>query len=209
MHRRSNDRRWGIALLLAAPLLGLVIGQGVTSHADWLISDQLVLRGEAALGWWAELLKGVSLAGDFVSRLIISLAIAAWLYRGERVVAAVIFLILPIIAGGYSSLLKLLFDRPRPQLIAHLDHVSSASYPSGHMTGAVLLYTALVMVTPRRARGLVLAGAIAMMALTALSRISLGVHWATDIVGGTCVGLGFAFLARPYLILADVTPPKV
>lgn len=203
MQGRSNDRRWGIALLLAVPLLGLVIAQDVTSHVDWLISDQWVLRGDAAFGWWSELLKAVSLIGDFVPRLIISFAVALWLYRGERVVAAISFLLLPFLAGAYSSLFKLLFDRPRPQLIAHLDHVSSASYPSGHMTGAVLLYAMLVMVTPKRWRRLVLVCALMMMALTGLSRISLGVHWATDIVGGACVGLGFALLARPYLVAAE------
>src|SRR3546814_13180535 len=87
-------------------------------------------------------------------------------------------------------------------LIDHLDHVSSASYPSGHATSAAVVYLLLAWLAPPRWRFFAWALAAAMIVLNGFSRIMLGVHWASDIAGGTMLGAAFALLgawwvARP------------
>lgn len=196
----SHRSAWiGVALLLFVPLLGWMVAQGWTDQWDWNISEQLSLRGDDRTGLWAQWLQGVTWIGHFGPRSTIAILLALLIYHWRGLLAAAVFCITPFLASGYSSLFKALFDRPRPNLIAHLDSVSSASYPSGHATGAVLLYLIFAMAVPRAWRWPAALLAAIMIIMMAISRLSLGVHWATDIIGGICVGLGFALLARPYL----------
>ena len=101
-----------------------------------------------------------------------------------------------------STLLKLAFGRARPDIIDHLDHVSNASYPSGHATSAAVVYLLLPGLAPPRWRAAAWALAGAMIVINGFSRIMLGVHWGSDIIGGTMLGTAFAlfgivFAQRP------------
>jgi membrane-associated phospholipid phosphatase len=99
-----------------------------------------------------------------------------------------------LVANLASSLLKRGFSHPRPDLIEHLDQQSSFAYPSGHATSAAVVYLLLAWLAPPRWRPWAWALAGAMILLNALSRIMLGVHWASDIVGGTLLGTAFALI---------------
>ena len=100
----------------------------------------------------------------------------------------------PYTSQGVRGLLKAGFDRARPDMIAHLDVVSNASYPSGHAANTAVLYLLLAWLAPPRRRTPFWALAAAMIVLNGLSRIMLGVHWPTDVVGGTLLGAAFALL---------------
>jgi undecaprenyl-diphosphatase len=95
-------------------------------------------------------------------------------------------------ATGVSSLLKALLHRPRPpEMLALIDVPGSYSLPSGHalvMGVFVGLLVLLVWHQPSTGRRVAAgsSGAIA-VALIGLSRIYLGVHWASDVIGGWCV----------------------
>ncbi|MBO1081570.1 phosphatase PAP2 family protein [Roseomonas haemaphysalidis] len=102
-------------------------------------------------------------------------------------------------AGGMAlnSLLKFGFARPRPDLVAHLVEVHTASFPSGHaMLSAVCYLTLgalLAGVAPaRRYKTYILATAIGLTLLVGASRIYLGVHWPTDVLAGWCLGAAWA-----------------
>src|SRR3546814_3764301 len=77
---------------------------------------------------------------------------------------------------------------PRPAIVPHLDHVSSWSYPSGHAASVAAVAIALTLLFPPRWRRGAAAGAALAILLTDLSRVTLGVHWASDVVGGTLLG---------------------
>lgn len=188
-----------IALLLFVPLLGWLISKGVGGQMDWLVSQLLVLHGDAADGAWADLLKAVTWLGHFGPRTAMVLLLAYWVFRLRGAVGAGMLVACSVLASGYSSLFKVIFDRERPDIIPHLDAVTSASYPSGHATGAMFLYLALVMVLPPRYRAVAGAFAAVMVGLMSISRLALGVHWLTDIIGGLAIGLAFALLARPFI----------
>jgi undecaprenyl-diphosphatase len=98
-----------------------------------------------------------------------------------------------------STLLKLGFERPRPDLVPHAVVVYTASFPSGHaMLSAVTWLTlgALLMrVEPRRrVKAYVLALAVLTTLLVGASRIYLGVHWPTDVLAGWCIGAAWALM---------------
>ena len=103
-------------------------------------------------------------------------------------------------------LLKLAVDRPRPEepFVVPLWASSSASFPSGHSALAMLLwglvfYLAPHLVDGRRRVFALRAVSIAIVALTGMSRVYLGVHWPSDVIGGYLVGgavLGAIVLAH-------------
>jgi undecaprenyl-diphosphatase len=96
-----------------------------------------------------------------------------------------------------SSILKSGFDRPRPDLVAHGQAVYSASFPSGHsMLSAVVFLTLGAMLSgtqpDRHMKAYILAVAVFIAFAVGVSRVYLGVHWPTDVLGGWAAGAGWA-----------------
>ena len=109
-------------------------------------------------------------------------------------------LVLLAASGGGVALsqgLKLVFGRDRPEEPFRLVEAINASFPSGHaMLSATVYLTlgALVarFVQKRRVKVFALAGAVVVAVLVGLSRIYLGVHWASDVLAGWCLGGAWA-----------------
>jgi undecaprenyl-diphosphatase len=97
--------------------------------------------------------------------------------------------------------LKSAVNRPRPD--APMTRTSMASYPSGHALAAATTGPGLVLalLPPGPARRRLLAVAVPLAGVTALSRTSLNAHWLSDVVGGFALGTGYA-LAAPRLVAA-------
>jgi len=181
-------------LVLAVILLGLMISAGWLVGADLHISKALSLRvGQSSLQL-VSFMQAASWIGGGTPRWIICIALAAlvWHWCGRR--CGIALAGAALLSNLASNALKIAFDRARPDLIEHLDHVSSASYPSGHATSAAAVYLLLAWFAPARWRPLGWALAAAMILLNGFSRIMLGVHWASDVVGGTMLGAAFALL---------------
>jgi undecaprenyl-diphosphatase len=150
--------------------------------------------GPAAL---EHVMRDVTSLGSFTLVAFVSLAAIGYLLiDGKR--AAALF-VLVAIAGGVviSESLKHVFARPRPELVAHLVDVQTASFPSGHaMLSAVTFLTlgALLarVLSRRRLKAYVLSVAIGLTLLIGASRVYLGVHWPTDVLAGWCAGAAWA-----------------
>jgi undecaprenyl-diphosphatase len=104
------------------------------------------------------------------------------------------------VLGGtaISSLLKMGFDRPRPD-IPHAARVFTASFPSGHATLSAVTFltlgSLLTRVTAdRRVKIYFMALAVFLTVLVGVSRVYLGVHFPSDVLAGWCVGAAWAVL---------------
>lgn len=186
-------------------VLSDVVGGGGTVDVDRRLL--LALRTPGALDdplgprWFEEAARDVTALGGFTLLTFWTLvAVAALLFHRLRRQALVL--------GGAvaaalisSEVLKLVFDRARPDLVPHGSFVYSHSFPSGHSTlaAAAFLTTAAVLASLERRRGIqafVLAAAVVLTVAVGASRVYLGVHWPTDVLAGWSLGAGWAFLAR-------------
>ena len=103
-------------------------------------------------------------------------------------------------ASALDTIFKLSLNRPRPELVPHLAHVSNASFPSGHaMISAAIYLTLGAMLAeaqPRAStRAYLMSFAGILVFLIGVSRIYLGVHWPSDVMAGWCLGSVWALIA--------------
>jgi undecaprenyl-diphosphatase len=100
--------------------------------------------------------------------------------------------------------LKVAIGRERPEIVEHAALTFTASFPSGHafLSAVVLLSIAgFVGVASRRAdiaRVCLWAAWILIVAI-GVSRVYLGVHWPSDVLGGWCLGVAWSSLAMAWL----------
>jgi membrane-associated phospholipid phosphatase len=161
-------------------LLGLVeimraLDQAASAFGEsvrWSPATFVLLLASA---WWVKwpLFAAIAAAGDCRRRRLPRATIAAL-----GAVAA---------AGALVTIFKELFDRARPP-VAGIDAVGvipdSASFPSGHSATAFAAAVAVGLFYPKLRRPL-----LALAALVALSRVYLGVHYASDVLAGSLLGV--------------------
>jgi undecaprenyl-diphosphatase len=188
-------------LLTALVLFSLVIALGLAVNAghfrafDIAVSNALNMQRGTAPEWLIILMQGISWIGGGIQRYVIVtiLTIALWRWWGWG--AALAMGLTTLVSAFTSEILKAFFARMRPDFVPHLDSVTSAAYPSGHANNAAVVYILFIMLVPQaRHPGWQLA-ALAMIIVTGLSRIMLGVHWPTDVIGGWMLGTSFALIA--------------
>lgn len=161
---------------------GAVLERIIEARTDMLT---VAMRAITALGHWmiVWLITGV-----------VALELAA---RGRTI--RVVALLLSVSGASLVALgLKQLLVRPRPELLAIVTE-STFSFPSGHTALSLALYGILIYFLLRCAcdRWLKYAGVLAGVAIIALvgfSRVYLGVHWPSDVVGGYVLTGGWVLI---------------
>jgi membrane-associated phospholipid phosphatase len=188
--RRVTPRAALVVVLVLAFAVVLIIVE-----LRWGPVHRLDLRTDASLHrtavddpdqtrWW----RWVStVLGPTVLRVVaLAAAVALWL-RGQRRTA--LFVAVTIVgAATLESVTKLLVDRARPVFPDPVAHASGASFPSGHAMTALTAFGLLVVLVPRRWRAAALTVAVPAVAAVGFSRMALGVHYLSDIVGAWLLG---------------------
>lgn len=155
-----------------------------------------------------ESMRDVTALGGFTFLTLLTVvATLALLFHGKWK-RALVFAGAVIAANISSEVLKQVYDRPRPILVPHGSYVYSASFPSGHSTLAaatfLTLATVIASLEPRRStKILTYVVAIILTIMVGFSRVYLGVHWPSDVLGGWCLGAAWALAA--WIVLNQVT----
>jgi len=150
--------------------------------------------------WWLEYsFADITALGGYTVLTLLVAGVAMYLVSvGKR--ATAVLVLGAVVSGTLASiLLKLGFDRPRPDLVAQLAHAQSSSFPSGHAMLSAVTYLTLGVLLARaharkRTKIFVMSFAIGLTLLIGMSRVYLGVHWPTDVLAGWALGAAWAAL---------------
>ncbi len=195
--------RWAPGIAAAALLVMALLAGAVLAGAEPLLRldravSSALYAGDDRSATREVLLQVTTAPGSTVFRALVFLPVLAWLATRRRWwtagwVAAAVLLVAPV-----TGLLKEAIGRLRPQFAGGGAAYESLAFPSGHASGVAALVTAgLLLAWPAlapRARRWWLAAGLALAVLVGLTRIWLGVHWLSDVVGGAALGLGWTLL---------------
>lgn len=195
------------ALLLAAGgvWLFLEIADEVLEGATASVDEQLLLMLRAPadssdpLGppWVEDLARDITGLGGAAVLALLTAASAGFLAL-QRKRHLALYVLAAVASGSLvSTLLKMGFDRPRPDLVPHGQIVYTSSFPSGHsMLSAIAFLTLGALLassqTNLRLRAYLIGVAMSLTVLVGVSRVYLGVHWPTDVLAGWTAGAAWA-----------------
>jgi undecaprenyl-diphosphatase len=137
--------------------------------------------------------------GEPTALIAAGAAVLLWLWYAGRGRLGVALFAVAMLGRGLSELQKYWIARPRPTLEAHLVVVKTSSFPSGHAASSMIFYTtmALALTVGTRWHRVAVACAIALSLLIGASRVMLGVHWPSDVIGGWSFGMLWVLLTLP------------
>src|ERR1700687_710775 len=109
-------------------------------------------------------------------------------------------------AGILTLVTKKIIERIRPEEAQQLIVVSGFSYPSGHSVSTSALYLMIAIIAGRYvqdsgARAAIVMAVSAVLVMIGVSRVYLGVHYATDVVSGISLGAAWALLLAGFFTL--------
>ena len=209
VRRRLNpSERYGLRLTLFAMALVLV-----AVPFGWLVSQVLsegwLVRVDTAAAndlhediresrWLVGPLQVVSFLGKPIFFYLLVTAVCMFLlWRSRR--RLVVFLVTTSLGGGLvGTAVKAAVDRPRPSLTDPVATASGQSFPSGHAMTSTVIYGALLLVflpaVARRWRPGLLVATVTLVGAIGFSRLALGVHYISDVLGGHILGAAWLTL---------------
>lgn len=203
---RTLLRPLAVVLLLCAAAFVFLrladeVREGETQRVDEWVLRSLRTPGNLAVpigpAWLPSATRNLTALGSVPVLLLIVLAVAGFLALARLWLT--LALVLGASGGGFLLMLALkrAFDRPRPTVVPPLMLETTASFPSGHAMMSAVVYltlgTLLAQLCPRwRERIYVVTVAGVLTVLVGLTRLYLGVHYPTDVLGGWSVGLAWA-----------------
>lgn len=203
---RRHSPWLALLVILATAIAGLALTHYGPTHFDvaalrWFRDDGDSSR-LAGPEWITAFWLTVSWLGDVLPRIgaaALALIVLLWLrrYRDAWLMTGV------LLSGiALSSAIKAWVARPRPNLVAHLDHVSSASFPSGHALNSTLFYLTIALLLAPLLRGrsarLTLYTVAALLSLAiGVSRVALGVHYPSDVMAAWLIAAAWLWLWLP------------
>ena len=184
-----------IRLLVIACLMVVLLSVAATIQ-DYFFGDLYLARAiqEFRLAPWDETMEAVSAIGRGLPMVVMALAFFGWfLWRGQK--AEYMVLGGAILSLSVNPVLKILVDRPRPteDLVMIWRDPAGMGFPSGHAATAMILfglvyYLAPIIVSWKRAILLLRLSSLTLILLIGISRVYLGAHWPSDVLGGFLVG---------------------
>lgn len=201
---------WRIVLLFGLFLLPLILFAEVAdsvSEGEHVWIDKAVLRSIHGIS--NPILDAVipsitAIGGPNISTVIIAITVAVLFYKKYWWHA--IFLCIGVGGAALANLvLKSLFQRARPDLWEWIITESNYSFPSGHaMASVAIVVCALFMLWHTKWRTLCIVTGVMYVLVIGFTRLYLGVHYPSDILGGWAAGAAWVVIV--YITLTHYWP---
>jgi undecaprenyl-diphosphatase len=152
---------------------------------DWVAPHEALVRILQVMSWFGR------------PPLLAVLVVASIVYVARRHQRRLVwFLVVTPLGGGIvDSLVKIAVNRPRPIVDHPVATALGKSFPSGHAMSSVVTYGALLLVflplVPAARRHLTVVLVTVLVLAIGLSRLFLGVHFVSDVIGGWALGLAW------------------
>lgn len=165
--------------------------------------------------WLDTLMRVISMPGNLPYSIIMVLAVSAVFLRYQRKRES-LFLIFTFVSGIISHVLKIIIDRPRPTdgVVRIIEIAKHQSFPSGHVLFYVVFFGFVIVLMRHlkfiRRQARITIASISMFFIFSIpfSRIYLGAHWFTDVLGGFLLGI-LVLSALSYLYLRKPNPSEL
>ena len=213
-HAHARLRLVVVGVLLVAIVLFAALADELAEWQPFVSLDRHVDEElhERATPWVTTFMDLVSWFGGTLGLLLVTVTACGALVVARRWRFAVLVALAVVGAELLDSVLKVEFARPRPSFPDPVvAQASGYSFPSGHATASMAVYGALAylaLVTARRhAVGAAwAAAALVLIVAIGFSRLYLGKHFPSDVIGGWCVAL--AWLGVLILLLFRSAPAR-
>jgi len=149
--------------------------------------------------WMTDVLEDLTALGGPTIIWLVILSLTGYLLLQTKYHTA-LFVFVTAASGDFVNYaIKGVFSRERPTVVPHLREAFSSSFPSGHSMESAIVYLTLAamlmrIVEGRVTKAYILGLALLVTFLVGLSRVVLGVHYPTDVIGGWIIGLFWATL---------------
>jgi membrane-associated phospholipid phosphatase len=210
----NKRRKKSILYMLSAIIVGFIaltilVSLFPNSLIDQEVSEEVQEHHNIILD---NVMKGISWFGYMPVSLIMVIitASAFYLFHYKR---EALFILLTLIAGLVSSVIKIAINRPRPEagLVNIIVKTSHQSFPSGHVLFYVMFFGMIIVImyslkTSFQKLRLIIIWICTLLILTVpLSRVYLGAHWFTDVLGGFLAGIICLFILGSFYLKNTIT----
>ena len=203
---RVNTLRTALGIVILAGAAVAVLGTWVFAElAEHVRAGATQGFDDAVLTWigqhrspaMEQAMLEVTFLGTALIVIVLTGVAALFLWLSHHKYSATLLLVATLGGILLNNILKLGFDRPRPQIITWGTHVLTSSFPSGHAMSAAVVYGTIAYLAARLerrawARVLTLLAAAVVIVSIAFSRVYLGVHYPSDVLAGLIVGFAWA-----------------
>jgi undecaprenyl-diphosphatase len=197
----------GVLFGVSALLLFIHIAHDIAKGRKWSLDQRILValrkpgQPQVPIGplWLEQTAIDLSALGGFTIMWFFSAALFGFFMLIQRPLEAGLFAFSVVGSSLLNAGVKRLIARPRPFVVPHLATVSNGSFPSGHAMLSATAYLALAALTANAMpaeliRIYVVSITIVVVLAIGLSRIYLGVHWPSDVLGGWCLGAAWALM---------------